>query len=224
MSNKNVLLLVLWNLLLTGVLGWSLMRKPAAVNTVAPALETASSNADTLVVNNLPPKDTAALKNAPIAFFHMDSIQAQYDLVKESANRVRSEGQRLEGNLAREMEKAENRAKELATKDHTYSTQAEQQADEREFQGLQERIQELRAKSQEQIDEMQMRALQQITQELQSFLEEYNRTAHFDYIIAVQEGGQVWVGNKGLDITSDVVAGLNARHRAKKAAAPAPVK
>ncbi len=224
MSNKKVLLLVLWNLVLTGFLGWSLMRKPASANASATALEAAGSSMDTLVVNNLPPKDTAALKNAPIAFFHMDSIQAQYDLVKESAKRVRSEGQRLEGNLAREMEKAENRARELAGKDHTYSTQAEQQADEREFQGLQEKIQELRAKSQEQMDDMQMRALQQITLELQSFLEEYNRTAQFDYIIAVQEGGQVWVGNKGLDITSDVVAGLNARHRAKKALAPVPPK
>jgi Skp family chaperone for outer membrane proteins len=219
MSNKNVLLLVLWNLVLTGVLGWSLMRKPA-VSASAPAIEAAASTADTLVVNNLPPKDTAALKNAPIAFFLMDSIQSQYELVKESASRMRSEGQRLEGNLAREMEKAENRAKELASKDHTYSTQAELAADEKEFQGLQERIQELRARSQDQMEEMQMRALQQITGELQSFLEEYNKTAGFDYIIAVQEGGQVWVGNKGLDITRDVVAGLNARHRAKKTAAP----
>ncbi len=117
MSNKNVLLLVLWNLVLTGVLGWSLMRKPAAANTSTPAVQAAGSIADTLVVNNLPPKDTAALKNAPIAFFHMDSIQAQYELVKESAKRVRSEGQRLEGNLSREMEKAENRARELASKD-----------------------------------------------------------------------------------------------------------
>jgi Skp family chaperone for outer membrane proteins len=223
MSNKNVLLLVLWNLVLTGVLGWSLMRKPA-VSASAPAIEAAASTADTLVVNNLPPKDTAALKNAPIAFFHMDSIQAQYELVKESAKRVRSEGQRLEGNLSREMEKAETRARELASKDHTYSTQTELEADEREFQQLQGKIQELRAKSQEQIDEMQMRALQQITVELQAFLEEYNRTAGFDYIIAVQEGGQVWVGNKGLDITRDVVAGLNARHRAKKSATPAPAK
>ncbi len=224
MSNKNVLLLVLWNIVLTGVLGWSLMRKPASPGTAVSDAPADGAMVDTMVVNNLPAKDTAALKNAPIAFFQMDSIQAQYELVKESAKRVRSEGQRLEGNLAREMEKAENRAKELAGKDHTYSTQTELEADEREFQQLQGRIQELRAKSQEQIDEMQMRALQHITQELQSFLEEYNRTAGFDYIIAVQEGGQVWVGNKGLDITSDVVAGLNARHRAKKAAAPAPAK
>lgn len=224
MSNKNVLLLVLWNVVLTGVLGWSLLRKPVETGASQSDVEASGPTADTLLVNNLPPTDTVALKNAPIAFFQMDSIQAQYDLVKESASRVRSEGQRLEGNLAREMEKAENRAKELAAKDHTYSTQSELAADEKEFQGLQERIQELRAKSQEQMDEMQMRALQQITQELQSFLEEYNRTAHFDYIIAVQEGGQVWVGNKGLDITSDVVAGLNARHRAKKAGSAPPTK
>jgi len=32
----------------------------------------------------------------------------------------------------------------------------------------------------------------------------------------VQGGGQVWVGNEGLDITKELVAGLNARHRARK--------
>jgi Skp family chaperone for outer membrane proteins len=59
--------------------------------------------------------------------------------------------------------------------------------------------------------------LQEISDELKAFLEEYNKQAGFDYIFSVQNGGQVWVGNENLDITDDLVNGLNARHRARKA-------
>jgi len=34
----------------------------------------------------------------------------------------------------------------------------------------------------------------------------------------VQNGGQVWVGNKDLDISNDLIAGLNARYQASKGA------
>lgn len=102
-------------------------------------------------------------------------------------------------------------------KDHTYSTQAEMEADQKELDGLQQKIAEMRSNSQDRIDEMQARALQEITMEIQKFLEEYNRTAGFDYIFSIQDGGQIWVGNKGLDITADVLNGLNTRHAAKRA-------
>jgi hypothetical protein len=32
----------------------------------------------------------------------------------------------------------------------------------------------------------------------------------------VQNGGQIWVGNKDLDVTQDVIEGLNRKHRARK--------
>jgi len=63
---------------------------------------------------------------------------------------------------------------------------------------------------------LQAHALQQITGEIQDFLTEYNKAAGFDYIFSIQDGGQIWVGNKGLDISDDVVNGLNARYATKK--------
>jgi outer membrane protein len=204
-------LIIAWNVLLTALLAWSLLRGPGggAAHVADPAGDTAGIAVRT-------PMDTAALKDARIAYFIMDSIQNNYELVKESADRVRNEGQRLEGDLMKEMGKAEARARELAAKDHTYSTKAEVEADEREFQELQQRIQQMRASSQDKIDELQIRMLQRITQEIQAYLAEYNKAAGHDYIFSIQEEGQIWVGNAGLDITQAVVDGLNARHRAAK--------
>jgi len=120
------------------------------------------------------------------------------------------------------VQKAQAEAQRLMEKDHTYSTQAEVAADEARLHELDQKIGEMRMSSQDRIDEMQMRLLQEITLEIQDFLTEYNAGHKFDFIFSIQNEGQIWVGNKGLDITADVVAGLNARHRAKKVAGSTP--
>jgi outer membrane protein len=91
-------------------------------------------------------------------------------------------------------------------------------ADENELKGLSAEIQEMQATSQDRLDRMQVQMMKEITDELVAYLKEYNKTAGFDYIFSIQSGGQIWVGNESLNITSDVVSGLNARHRARKAA------
>ena len=156
--------------------------------------------------------------NARIAFFYMDSVQQKYELIAEKDKRFRSEGQRLEGSLKNEMSKAQARYEELMRKDHTYSTQAEMAKDEQELQQLMARIQGQQANSEEQLARLEAEMLTEITKEIRDYLEAYNRTAGFDYIFSVQNGGQIWVGNKGLDISNDLINGLNQRHRATKAA------
>jgi outer membrane protein len=116
------------------------------------------------------------------------------------------------------MQKAQARYNELMSKDHTYSTKAELEADEAELKKRADEIQEMRATSQERLDRMQMQMLQEITDEIMGYLKEYNAAAGFDYIFSIQDGGQIWVGNEGLNITRDVLEGLNARHRARKEA------
>ncbi len=211
-----ILLLVVWNVLLTAGLIWSHSRAGGAKKAVRGLAE----RIDDAGVPVAAPaeRDSAGLAQGRIAYFTMDSITSGFELVKESQGRVRTEGSRMEGNLRSEMAKAEARARELASKDHTYSTQAEQEADQQEFQALQARIQDLQMRSQDRLDRLQLEVLQEITSEIQDYLTEYNATAGYDFIFSIQNEGQIWVGNKGLDITADVLAGLNQRHRAKKAA------
>ncbi len=219
MSRPVTLLLLFWNLVLSIIVGYLLTRGRTPVQ-----LAEDDGRADIGQVQQeeeytlRPDTDTLVLADARIAYFNMDSVQQGYTLVKESADRVRAEARKLEGDLQREIQKAQARAQELAQKDHTYSTQAQLQADQEEFQNLQIRIQELRERSQDRFDEMQMRMLSEIGREIEGFLTEYNSRAGFDYIFSIQDGGQIWVGNDRLDITREVVNGLNARHRASKAA------
>lgn len=215
MSKNTSLLLIVWNVLISAVLVWSLLRKPSTS-----AIEAQPLSPDEEAFQPLPatPRDSSALMNARIAFFYMDSVQQKYELIAEKDKRFRSEGQRLEGSLKNEMSKAQARYEELMRKDHTYSTQAEMAKDEQELQQLMARIQGQQANSEEQLARLEAEMLTEITKEIRDYLEAYNRTAGFDYIFSVQNGGQIWVGNKGLDISNDLINGLNQRHRATKAA------
>lgn len=208
MSKNTSYLLILWNVVLSVLLGWSLARK----TTSAPV----EDHAATKVTTERPAmeRDTAALQDARIAFFYMDSVQKKYELIAEKDKRFRSEGQRLEGNLKSEMAKAQARYEELMRKDHTYSTQAEVAKDEQELQGLMARIQGQQARSEEQLARMEAEMLTEITKELREHLGAFNQRAGFDYIFSVQNGGQIWVGNPGLDVTDELINGLNERYRA----------
>lgn len=211
MSKNTSYLLILWNLVLSVLLGWSLTRSTAP----APPQDLA----ETEVPAERPAaitRDTMALQDARIAFFYMDSVQKKYELIAEKDKRFRSEGQRLEGNLKSEMAKAQARYEELMRKDHTYSTQAEVAKDEQELQELMARIQGQQARSEEQLARMEAEMLTEITKELRDHLGTFNKSAGFDYIFSVQNGGQIWVGNPGLDVTDELISGLNERYRAAK--------
>jgi outer membrane protein len=212
MSKNTSLLLLVWNVLLTLGLGWSLMRTPTTDGTTS----VVAGPEDTELPVPVLTRDSVALSDARIAYFHMDSVQTRFELIKEKDARFKKEGQRLESNLQNEMAKAQARYEELMKKDQSYSTQAEVRQDEAELQGLMGKIQQMQQRSEQQLMVLEAEMLNEITAELKGFLEEYNKQAGFDYIFSIQNGGQIWVGNKGLNVTDDMVQGLNARHRARK--------
>ncbi len=216
MSRTITLLILFWNVVLSILVGYLFTRVSTPVQHVQ-----IEEQPLTAPLEGFPAPvsvgDTLNVPDARIAYFSMDSVTQGFTLVKESADRVRAEGRRLEAELTKEMQRAQTRAQELASKDHTYSTQAELQADQQEYQRLEQRMQELRMTSQDKIDELQVRMLTEIGKEVEEFLKDYNDRAGFDYIFSIQEGGQIWVGNKELDITAEVVSGLNARQSTRKA-------
>jgi outer membrane protein len=214
MSKNTTLLLIVWNVLLSAVLAWSLLRTAPAQEGPLALAPTESFGTDAFE------RDSIATPDARIAYFYMDSVQQRFELVKEQGDRYRAEGLKLENNLKNEMNKAQKRYQQLMAKDHTYSTKAELQADEEELQGLMGKIQEMQSNSEERLARLEVEMLSRISDDIMEFLSEYNKTAGFDYIFSVQSGGQIWVGNPGLDISDAVVNGLNKRHRASKTAKP----
>lgn len=217
---RNTILLLVWNVLLTVLVGWALLRPTSNTASTASTDATDAAEGDVVAVVPSVVRDSAALKDARIAYFRMDSLQKRYELIKDKDVSFRSEGRKLESSIQQQLQRAQQRYAELMNKDHTYSTQEELRRDEAEVQQLAMKVQQLQAEGEEQLARLEARILQEISDELKSYLEEYNKTAGFDYIFSVQNGGQIWVGNEQLDITDDLVNGLNARYRAGKKPKP----
>lgn len=213
MTQRSSLLLIIWNVVLTALVAWGLLRKPAETTQVAQGTDSLATEmpAITPVV-----RDSGALKEARIAYLHMDTLRRKYELIAEKNRRYNSEASKLESGLQKKQDEARQRYQELMSKDHTYSTKAEIERDEAELQSLMGTLQQMQQEGESRMARMEADMLTEISKELDDYLQEYNKTAGFDYILSIQSGGQVWVGNKGLDITIEIVNGLNARYRARK--------
>lgn len=203
------IVLVAWNVVLTALAAWALSRSSSGP---APA------SVDLSPEGALPitARDSTGLKDARIAFFFIDSLRENLDLMKERSAHYKSESQRVEAQWNKELGKAQTEFQELAGKDPTYMTVAEKEATSRRMDELQQRIAELKHNSETRMQQLEMDILAEVSSEIEAFLKEYNETAHYDYIISVEPGGQIWVGNADLDISQDMIAGMNARHRARK--------
>lgn len=216
MSKNTGLLLIVWNVVLTALAGWLLIKgtgKHAAGGDGDAVLT------DTVLAPSVA-RDTSALSNARIAYFSMDSLREHLDLLKDRFAHLASEGKKAQRNWEKRMSDAQAEADQLLSKDETYMTQAEREADARRLQDLQMETAGLKDKLENDMVRLERDLLIDFSKELDEHLTEYNRTAGFDYIISVQPDGQVWVGNRGLDITPDLLRGLNAKYQARKNAPP----
>lgn len=215
MSKNTTLLLILWNVALSGLIAWLLLgNRPSDTGTTEPVAESTGD-----VLTDIVPvvRDTGALKEARIAYFRMDSLRSKFELIQEKDARFEAEMRKLESGLQSEQMKARARYQELMEKDRTYSTQAEMQKDEAELQQLMATLQDKQASGEQRMAKLEAEMLTEISKELDEYLKAYNAAAGFDYIFSIQGNGQIWTGNTGLDITNELVTGLNARYRANKA-------
>ena len=211
MSKNTTVLLVVWNVLLSALLGWSLLRGTEAP--VAPAsTEMVEASSPSVPDGPTMTLDTAVRQDARIAFFLVDSLRNKLDLLSENRRALGNEEKRLQDRMDKEMTRAQRRSQEIMAKD-PYSTMAEREENQRELMKLETDMRQLAAESEERLMRMGDDMAVNFSKQLQAFLEQYNASQGYDYIISVEPGGQVWVGNRGLDITDDVVAGMNLMHR-----------
>lgn len=175
----------------------------------------------TLEDSSIIEKDSSTLVakdvNSKIAYFEMDSIIQSYKLMQEKSEMLQDTEKRLTQKLGAEQQAAQIRYNELMNKDRTYSTMAEMEADQKELEGLMANVQKLEESSRNDLMLLQQDVMVQIVKNLQDFLSEYNEVQDFDYIFSMQPDGQIWSGNPSLDVTNDVLNGLNANYDRQKA-------
>ena len=149
-----------------------------------------------------------------IAFVEVDSLMTQYNFAKDysvtlqkksnnARNTLNQKGNALQAAMANFQQKLNNNG--FQSREQAASQQAAIQRQQNDLQELQARLENELASETAKFNEA-------LRDSLQNFLKSYNEDKKFDLILS-KAGDNILMGNKKLDITQDVINGLNKRYK-----------
>ena len=149
-----------------------------------------------------------------IAYVEVDSLMTQYNFAKDysvtlqkksnnARNTLNQKGNALQAAMANFQQKLNNNG--FQSREQAASQQAAIQRQQNDLQELQSRLENELASETAKFNEA-------LRDSLQNFLKSYNEDKKFDLILS-KAGDNILMGNKKLDITQDVINGLNKRYK-----------
>lgn len=156
----------------------------------------------------------AAASGFKIAYFEMDSLENQYNYLKDVRNSLRSLEQRKSGELAALRNSGRNKIAEYQKRGHSMTEQEMAAANEDIMRLDNELKSQEQQKSQELQDES-IRKIQDVKNTIEAFLKEYNKGKNFSYILS-SSADIMYLKDTAYDITKDLIEGLNNEYKKKK--------
>ncbi|MBP3774505.1 MAG: OmpH family outer membrane protein [Bacteroidaceae bacterium] len=161
-------------------------------------------------------EQTAEKNELKIAFVEVDSIMTTYTFAKEYADILKKKMETIQSTLNNQGLALQKKAAQFQndiqqgklTQDQAMAKQQELQKEQVRLQNLQE---SLGAKYQKEQDEYN----QALHDSIQNFLKSYNKDRGYAYILS-KSGDNILLADPALDITEDVIKGLNKRYKSTK--------
>lgn len=165
--------------------------------------------------NNKPAASTpAATSGGPvtgkIAYVNVDTLQAKYTFWKSEADALTAEQARVESELQRSAQQLQNDIAAFQQKAQAGAlSEAEGKAAQQRLGQMQQSLETRRSTLAEQLQEKQLAFSEKLQKNIDEYLAIYNKDNKYDYILSYSKVGQILYANKSLDITEDVLKGLN---------------
>ena len=175
-----------------------------------------------------------------IAYVNTDSLWDAYKLINDIQADLELEREKAERKVTQRtalLEKQlEQMAIELQTKAETFESQGRSMNETlrnmkmNELQSLQQNAQAFSMEAEQEVAglqqslqnallEKELKGTKQVQENIKAYLKEYNKEYGFTYVLAYSsEAGGILLGDPALDITRDVVGGLNEIYEAEQAA------
>ena len=157
--------------------------------------------------------DAAALG---IAYVEIDSLLNHYAYCKAKKSELETKSKQYEAQMASKMgqiEKAYSAFQQKAQKGG-FASQAEAEGEQRKVQQLQQQAAKLEQELQKKMVDDQQAFNLALRDSVHAFLNDYNKSKKFQLILSKQ-GDNVLYANPGMDITQEVIDGLNKRYSKK---------
>ena len=178
----------------------------------ATADQTVETTGTTIVTN----ADSTPVCNIRIAYVDYDSLLLSYDFAQDVQKELLRKEMSINNIIEKERKSLQEEAVafERKVQNNVFATQERAQA---EYEKIMKKDQELMQRGQALIAEFEETRLtksNEVTQSIISYIQEYNSNAKYDFILT-KMGGNMLYSNEALDITKDVVKGLNKKYSAK---------
>ncbi|MCQ2166302.1 MAG: OmpH family outer membrane protein [Bacteroidales bacterium] len=157
--------------------------------------------------------DTTAIAAGSIVYFDLDTVLDEYDMANDLRSEVETKVNAIQKDVNRRQKNLEDAVNDFNNKLNkglmTSAVAAEQQ---QRLQQQDANFQQFAQQKQAEIMEEQQVMMNQIADAIKTFVEEYNAEKKYSMILSNQAGVPVITGDASLNITDEIIAGLNAKY------------
>jgi outer membrane protein len=162
--------------------------------------------------------DSLAPKPLKVAYVDLDSLQARYVFYQEKMNDFEKKKENADRDLNNAYQKLENERVAVGQKAQNM-TQAELQNFQQEFQRKVQNLENQRRNLESSIQQEGFKTMEDVKKRINDFLDEYNRSKGYSFILSYNSAvNTILYKDTTLDITNEVVRGLNDAYSGSKAA------
>ena len=158
----------------------------------------------------------AAPSSLKIAFIEVDSIMTQYNFCKDYSKILEKRGNNIQSALASQEKNLEAAIKNFQNKaqNNGFKSQSEYEGQQAAIQRQQEQYVATRDRLASELQSETDKFNAALHDSIEHFIAKYNKDKKYSLILTKQ-GDNILYGDKSLDITNEVVAGLNKAYKSK---------
>ena len=162
------------------------------------------------------PNNAGSLKNASIAFVELDSLNEKINFIKDRRKELEVEQKAIETEWQNGYRVLENRKNEFLKRGNSI-TQQEAEKFQGELLQQQQQVDQRKQGLTQKLSEKSYKFMDDIQKKLKDFLNQYNKTKNYQYILTTGTGlDYMLYKDSTFNITADVIKGMNDLMATKK--------
>ena len=152
----------------------------------------------------------AVAAQGSIVYIQLDSLVNKYDMFNDLRSELESKAQAIQEDLTKKGRSFESAAKDFETKiAKGLLTRSQAEEQQQRLLERQQNLQNLSQQKQLELAEEEAVMMRRVMDAVNTYLEKYNQDKGYALILSSSAGSTVAVGNPALDITNDVLKGMN---------------
>jgi outer membrane protein len=149
------------------------------------------------------------LKSTPLVYVNADSLWENFELVKQMRKELELEKKKFETKFENDYHKLESDYLALRDKAESLS-QEEGMKQQQDLMAREQKLTEYRQTQSERLAKLEAEKTEKIQKAITEYLTEQYSKSNYAYILGYSTGGGILFANDSLEITNEVVDGLNA--------------